>query len=174
MTEVSVGDGRLQRLTELAAETGRRCLSGNLKLATAESCTGGLISHLITEIAGSSAYYVGGVVAYSDELKRRILAVSEELLSSHGAVSAEVAAAMALGAQRILEVDVAVAVTGVAGPGGGTAEKPVGLTYVAVSDPAGIEVRRHLWQGTRTENKYASAAAAMELLLLRLPSLGPA
>ena len=101
-----------------------------LRLATAESCTGGLVAARLTSVPGSSASFVGGVVAYADEVKRSELDVPEALLAEHGAVSAEVAEAMAEGARRRLGADVAVAVTGVAGPGGGTPEKPVGLVYL--------------------------------------------
>jgi nicotinamide-nucleotide amidase len=105
------------------------------------------------------------VISYSNELKVRLLGVPEPTLGRHGAVSAQVAVAMADGARTRAGSDYAVAVTGVAGPGGGTGAKPVGLTYVAVAGPAGHEVRRHQWEGDRAANKEQSAAAALELLL---------
>jgi nicotinamide-nucleotide amidase len=153
---------------ELAAAVQSRCVRAGLSLATAESCTGGLIGHVLTEHPGSSAYYVGGVVSYADSVKESELGVSRVALQAHGAVSAQVAAAMAEGARRRFGTDLAVAVTGIAGPDGGSDAKPVGLTYVAVAGIAGAEVRRHLWHGDRAANKIHSAEAALGLLLERL------
>ncbi len=106
-------------------------------LATAESCTGGLIAHLITAIAGVSTYYQGGVVSYANTAKSELLGVSPHLIESHGAVSAEVAAAMAEGVRNRLSADIGISTTGVAGPGGGTPEKPVGLVYVGLATAHG-------------------------------------
>ncbi len=143
-------------------------------LATAESCTGGLVGHLVTQVPGSSAYYQGGVVSYADDAKERLLGVPHALLASHGAVSAEVAAAMAEGARTALDADAGVAVTGIAGPDGGTAEKPVGLTYVAVAGADGPpRVERHVWPYDRDGNKRASAAAALRLLVDALAASAP-
>jgi PncC family amidohydrolase len=155
-------------LVALAERLQARCLGRHLTVATAESCTGGLVAHSITQVPGSSGYYRGGFVAYANAAKIELVDVPEDVIAAHGAVSAQVAVAMAHGARMRLAVDLAIAVTGVAGPDGGTAEKPVGLTYVAVSDEAGAEVRRHTWTGDRTDNKRASARAALELLLERL------
>ena len=141
-------------------------------MATAESCTGGLVASAITDLSGSSAYFRGGFVAYANESKVALLDVSAELLATHGAVSAQVAKAMAMGARARLSTDLAVAVTGVAGPGGGSAAKPVGLTYVAVADADGVEVRRFSWTGDRLANKDSSARAALELLLTRAAARG--
>lgn len=149
------------------------CLERDIWVATAESCTGGLIAHLITDVPGSSGYFRGGVVSYADDAKRVLLDVEEELLAAHGAVSAQAARAMAVGIRGRLGVDVAVSVTGVAGPGGGSAAKPVGLAYVAVADSAGVDVRRFVWSGDRAANKQASARAALELLLARIETPGP-
>ena len=126
------------------------------------------MAHVITEVPGSSDYFTGGLVTYSNDLKTGLVDVPADVLEAHGAVSAQVARAMAEGARRRLAVDLAVAVTGVAGPDGGTAAKPVGLTYVAVADADGDDVRRHLWDSDRTGNKRLSAAAALDLLLARL------
>jgi PncC family amidohydrolase len=156
------------RLVALAERLYRTCVDRGLTVATAESCTGGLVAHAITEIAGSSSYFRGGFVTYADDVKRDQLGVAPELLAAHGAVSAQVARAMAEGARVRLGADLAVAVTGIAGPGGGNAEKPVGLTYVGVADDAGVDVRRHQWTGDRTANKRDSAVAALDLLLERL------
>jgi PncC family amidohydrolase len=150
----------VERLQEL-------CLDRGLTVATAESCTGGLVASAITDVSGSSLYYRGGIVAYANEAKLTLLDVPRELLEAHGAVSAQVARAMAVGARARLSVDLAVSVTGVAGPGGGSAPKPVGLTYVAVAHAMGVEVRRFSWGGDRLANKDASARAALEMLLSR-------
>jgi len=152
-------------LSTLAARLQDLALTRALTVASAESCTGGLIGHSLTAIAGSSDYYLGGVISYSNRLKSQLLGVSPEALERHGAVSAQVAVAMAEGARERLGADYALSVTGVAGPGGGTAAKPVGLTYVAAAGDDRHEVRRHLWDGDRTSNQEASAAAALELLL---------
>jgi len=142
-----------------------------LTLATAESCTGGLVAHRITNVPGSSAYFVGGIVAYANEAKEAVLGVQPATLAAHGAVSEETARELARGARQRLGADVAVAITGIAGPAGGTPDKPVGLTYVALSAP-GVDasapavelVERHVWTGGRLENKEASAEAALRLV----------
>jgi len=126
------------------------------------------VAHLITEIAGSSDYFTGGLVTYSNDLKTGLVDVPGDVLEAHGAVSAQVARAMAVGARQRLAVDLAVAVTGIAGPDGGTPAKPIGLTYVAVADAEGDDVRRHVWDSDRTGNKRLSAGAALDLLLARL------
>lgn len=163
----------LAELADLAVRLGERCRSLGLRVATVESCTGGLVGHLITEVPGSSAYFVGGFVTYSDALKRDVVGVPHDVLASHGAVSAQVAMAMATGGRERTGADLAVSVTGIAGPDGGTPPKPVGLTYVAVADRIGVSVRRHQWNGDRRENKRLSAIAALELLLERVDA-GPA
>ena len=158
------------RLVALAERLFTVCVDRGLTVATAESCTGGLVAHTITEIAGSSGYFLGGFVTYADDVKRDQLGVPAELLAAHGAVSAQVARAIAEGARARLGTSVGVSITGIAGPGGGSDEKPVGLTYVAVADETGADVRRHLWSGDRSANKRDSAAAALELLLERIGS----
>jgi nicotinamide-nucleotide amidase len=157
-------------LVELARRVGLLFRERGLQLATAESCTGGLVAHLITEVAGSSDYFVGAFVTYSNDVKIALADVPTDVLKAHGAVSADVARAMAEGTRRRLDVDVAVAVTGIAGPDGGTADKPVGLTYVAVADRDGSDVRRYVWNGDRSGNKRLSAAAALEFVLERAGS----
>ena len=152
-------------LVELAERLQARCVGQGLTLATAESCTGGLIAHVITEVPGSSAYLAGGIVAYSNAVKERELGVPADVLAAHGAVSAQVALAMADGARTRLGTDLGVAVTGVAGPDGGTAAKPVGLVYVAVAGAGEPVVRRFTWAGDRTGNKRDSARVALEMLL---------
>jgi PncC family amidohydrolase len=155
----------LAPLAGLAGRAGEALRKRSLTLATAESCTGGLIGHVLTEIPGSSDYYLGGLISYSDALKRAELGVDERVLEHHGAVSAQACVAMAEGARRRYGASVAIAVTGIAGPSGGSAAKPVGLTYVAVTDGNGHEVQRHQWSGDRHANKVASAGAALALLL---------
>lgn len=135
-------------------------------VCTAESCTGGLIAAWLTEIAGSSDYVLGGVVSYANTIKLALLGVGEETLRLHGAVSPETAAEMALGAQGRFGADLAVSVTGIAGPGGGTPDKPVGLTYIGLAGRGGIlTVERHVWPGDRRSVREASATRALELIL---------
>ena len=160
-------DDPLVPLVDLARRLQERCLAAGLTVAAAESCTGGLVTHVLTEVPGSSAYLLGGVVSYADRAKTELLGVDPDHLAAHGAVSAQVARAMANGARERFGADLGVAVTGIAGPDGGSDAKPVGLTYVAVADEAGVEVRRLLWAGERSANKRDSAGAALELLLAR-------
>ncbi len=148
----------------LETTIGKLLRARGLRLATAESCTGGLIGDRITNTAGSSDYFLGGIIAYANEIKQGVLGVSGAALEAHGAVSEPVALAMARGACRVLGADIALSVTGVAGPGGGTAAKPVGLTWIGLSAPDGTWAHKFIWDGTRTENKAASAQAALELL----------
>jgi nicotinamide-nucleotide amidase len=166
-------------LVALAQRLQARCLAAASTVATAESCTGGLVAHAITQVPGSSGYLVGGVVAYSDAVKVAQLGVPQAVLDAHGAVSAQVARAMAEGARSRFAVDLAVAVTGIAGPDGGTAAKPVGLTYLAVAGPTGTDVRRVVWAGDRGANKVSSAGLALEMLVAAAdagagPGAGPA
>jgi len=172
-----VADDPLDSIVALIARLHERSLARGVHLATVESCTGGLVGHLITETPGSSAYYVGGFVTYSDQLKRDLVGVPAEVLVAHGAVSAQTAIAMAVGGRARTGADLGAAVTGIAGPDGGSDQKPVGLTYVAVADGRGTEVRRHLWSGSRTDNKLASAEALLDLILERIdaaPATAPA
>jgi nicotinamide-nucleotide amidase len=144
------------------------CLERGVTLAVAESCTGGLVADAITDVAGSSGYFLGGSVSHSNQAKERLLGVPGDVLAAHGAVSAQTAMAMATGVRDQFGASVGASVTGIAGPDGGTAEKPVGLTYVAVAGPDGVDVRRHLWSGERIANKTSSAEAVLELLLERV------
>lgn len=162
-----------EQLVGLAERLQAVCLGRGLTVAVAESCTGGLVADAITDIPGSSGYFLGGVVSYADSAKEAVLGVPAEVLAAHGAVSAQVGRAMAEGARELLSADLAAAVTGVAGPDGGTEAKPVGLTYVAVADAQGADVRRFMWNGDRSANKGASAAAVLEILVEWASQAGP-
>jgi len=136
-------------------------------LVTAESCTGGLIGAMLTNLPGSSAWYLGGVVSYANELKTGLLGISAETLGIHGAVSRETAQAMAVGVREKTGADFSVAVTGIAGPAGGTPEKPVGLVYIGITAPPPTEpaVFEHHFEGTRSEIRTAAASAALQHVL---------
>jgi len=138
----------------------------NLKLVTAESCTGGLIAACLTELAGASHVLERGFVTYSNAAKTELLGVSEALITEHGAVSKEVASAMAQGALARSRADIAVAVTGIAGPGGGTAEKPVGLVFIAGARRGGaLRVERHTFPGDRGAIRSATVKAALDQVI---------
>jgi PncC family amidohydrolase len=124
-----------------------------------------LIGHLVTEIAGSSAYYRGGAIVYSNDLKQQLLDVPATTLATHGAVSEPTARAMAEGARARLHADVGLATTGIAGPGGGTPTKPVGLVFIAVATPTQLVAQRHLFNGDRASIKQQTARAALQLVL---------
>lgn len=148
-----------QRLNDLLAQQER------ISIATAESCTGGHIAGRITDIAGSSAYFHGGIVSYTNEAKAALLGVPEEILANPGAVSDACARAMAEGTRRRLNATLGVSTTGIAGPGGGTDRKPVGLVYIAIAGPGGTEVERHVFDGDRAAVMDAAATRALELLV---------
>jgi nicotinamide-nucleotide amidase len=158
-----------QELLCLAGDVLAAARTRGVKLATAESCTGGLIAGLLTEIAGSSDVFERGFVTYSNEAKQELLGVPPELLEEHGAVSHEVAFAMSVGALRHSLADYAIAVTGIAGPGGGSAQKPVGLVYIAISGPGAGSVTHHEFGDIgRSEVRLATMKAALELLMEQL------
>jgi PncC family amidohydrolase len=135
-----------------------------LRLAVAESCTGGLIGNWITNAAGSSTYFVGGVIAYAYEAKVRLLGVRWETLEKYGAVSRETALEMAHGARRALAADIGISVSGIAGPGGGMPDKPVGYTWIGLSAPGVEQAWSYVWDGDRVRNKELSAQQALRLL----------
>lgn len=143
---------------------GRMLVESGKTLALAESCTGGNIAHFMTSNAGSSVYFKGGVVAYSNEIKNKLLDVPTELLESFGAVSQEVAEAMALGAQKALNADYAVATTGIAGPDGGSDEKPVGTVWIAVAGPSGVTSKKYIFKHNRERNIIRTTHTALNLL----------
>lgn len=139
-----------------------------LTLAIAESCTGGLVSHRITNIPGSSKYFVGGIIAYAYSVKTSILGVPQATIKKRGAVSRETVLAMAKGARRVFGADVAVSITGIAGPAGGTKMKPVGLAYIAFDDGKKVLTKKVNFKGTRKQLKEKFARAALQFILLNL------
>ena len=156
-------------LLGLSRQVGAALNQGDLTVSTAESCTGGLILSALTDVAGSSTYVEGGLVTYSNEAKIKMLGLRETTLVEFGAVSAATAGEMACGVRSVFDTDYALSVTGIAGPGGGTGEKPVGLTYIGLAGREGlITVERHIWDGDRIANKMLSVDAALQLLLRQL------
>jgi PncC family amidohydrolase len=152
-------------LVALAERLQGICVGRGMTVATAESCTGGLIAEAITSVPGSSAYFLGGVVSYADAVKEAVLGVPNSVLAAHGAVSAQVALAMASGARERLRATLAVSATGIAGPDGGSDAKPVGLTYVGLAWAAGSDVRKFVFAGDRAANRDSAARAALEWLV---------
>ena len=148
----------------LALIIGRMLIKSSQTLAVAESCTGGNIAHFITSNSGSSAYFKGGVVAYSNEIKSKLLEVPSEMIDTYGAVSQQVAESMAIGAQKVLNADFSIATTGIAGPDGGTAEKPVGTVWIAVAGPSGVESEKFIFRHNRERNIIRSTQSALDLL----------
>ena len=146
----------------LAQQVGERLRRSGRSLAVAESCTGGLLGAALTDVPGSSTYFLGGVISYADQVKVEQLGVPEATLRQHGAVSEQVAAAMASGVQRLLRADVGVSITGVAGPDA-EGSKPVGLTFVGLAADA-LTTHRFQWTGDRWDNRRRSVIAALELL----------
>jgi len=135
-----------------------------LRLSVAESCTGGLIGHRITNVPGSSTYYMGSITAYAYEAKVRLLGVRWETLEKYGAVSKETVLEMAYGVRHALAADIGLSISGIAGPGGGTVDKPVGLTWIGLSARGVDEAWSHIWQGNRLQVKEQSAQQALRLL----------
>lgn len=134
-------------------------------LSVAESCTGGALGAAITDLPGASRFFAGGVIAYSNDVKERLLGVPAEMLREHGAVSERTVRSMAEGVRERLGTSVGVAITGIAGPDGGSMEKPVGLVYVAVATPEDVRVARQVWSGDRSAIREAAVRAALELTL---------
>ena len=148
----------------LEARIGLLLQQSGLKLAVAESCTGGLVCDRITNVPGSSAYFVGGVVAYAYEAKLKLLGIPWDTFRAHGAVDRETVLAMARGVRYALQTDLGLSVSGIAGPAGGMPGKPVGLTWIGLSAPDGEWARVFIWAGDRLQNKASSAQAALRLL----------
>jgi len=165
MSEIIIPENE-EALIPLARRVGEALQRSELAAAFAESCTGGLVGHLMTEIPGSSAWFVGSAGVYSNAAKKRLLGVDEAVLERDGAVSYAAAKQMAQGALRLYDVDVAVAITGIAGPNGGTLEKPVGLVHFHLSAADGTERKESIvWPADRRGNKLLSAQMALEMLL---------
>jgi PncC family amidohydrolase len=154
-------------LVALAERLQGICLGRGFTVCAAESCTGGLLAEVITDVPGSSGYFLGSIVSYVDTAKVELLGVRRELLAAHGAVSAQVARAMAAAARERFGADLAVSITGIAGPGGGSPAKPVGLTYIGLADADGVGVRRYAWAGDRATNRESSGRAALAWLIQR-------
>ena len=151
--------------SSLEIELGRLLRLRGWKLSTAESCTGGLIADRLTDVPGSSEYFLGGFVSYAYEAKVASLGVSWDTLHAHGAVSRETVLEMAHGARRALSADIAISVSGIAGPGGGLPEKPVGTTWIGLVAHEHEQARVFYWTGNRRENKERSAEAALKMLI---------
>lgn len=154
-----------EREDQLAARLGAALRAAGKTVACAESCTGGLVTSRLTDIPGSSDYVMGSVVSYTNDIKERLVGVRHETLAAHGAVSPETAREMADGIRRVIRTDLGLGITGIAGPGGGTAAKPVGLVYIAVSSEKGTRVTENHFSGTRTEVKQQTSDAALALAL---------
>jgi PncC family amidohydrolase len=149
----------------LEAQVGELLRQRGMRLAVAESCTGGLLGHHLTNIPGSSTYFVGGLITYAYEAKVKLLGVRWETLERYGAVSKEIALEMARGVRELLAADIGLAVTGIAGPGGGTPDKPIGLTWIGLSSRDFDEAWRFVWEGDRLSNKKQSVEAGLKLLI---------
>jgi len=137
----------------------------NLTVATAESCTGGLLAHLLTNISGSSEYFERGVITYSNKSKMELLGIPQETIKEYGAVSKQTAKAMAIEIKEQANVDIGISTTGIAGPTGGTKEKPVGLAYIGIATSKKTEVKRFLFSKDRLQNKEKTCYKALEFLL---------
>ncbi|MFW5486910.1 MAG: CinA family protein [Desulfovibrio sp.] len=155
----------MKTIQDTVAALGERLLQKKWLLATAESCTGGLIGHCLTNASGSSGWFAGGIISYSNEIKMRLLGVAPETLASQGAVSEETVQAMVSGARTVFTCQAAVAVSGIAGPTGGTPDKPVGTVWMAASVPGAQATELHHFSGDRDAVKMQTAQAALELLL---------
>ena len=158
-------------MARLEKEIGDIVRQKGLTLGLVESATGGLVSHLITNVPGSSDYYKGSITAYSNETKVKVVGVKEGTINEYGAVSHQVAEEMAQGGRKVLAVDICLADTGIAGPSGATPGKPVGLFYIGLSHQAGTYSQEHHFQGDREQNKKAAAEAALAWLKEYLISL---
>lgn len=160
-------------LRDLALRLGRTLKDKGWMLAAAESCTGGLVSSLITDIPGASAWFAGAVVSYTNAAKRNILGVPQSVLEERGAVSRETVLAMARGARGIFQADVGLAVSGIAGPEGGTPQKPVGTVWMAWDGPFGQEAKRYRFSGDRLDIKGKTALTALEMLFTLIGQARP-
>ena len=155
----------LQVMRDLSVAAGKAILEREATISCAESCTGGLLSSLLTDVAGSSAYVQGSVVAYANEVKEKLLGVRHETLEKYGAVSEQTAREMARGVAKLMGTDIGVGITGIAGPGGGSEEKPVGRVYIAICGSQGEQVRANDFQGEREDVKLQTVSTALRMLV---------
>ena len=163
-----MSNGQFHDVLPLVRTMAEACDRLGLTLGVAESCTGGSLAATITELPGVSSFFLGGIVSYSNEVKKDLLGVPDRMLEEFGAVSEQVARAMAEGVRARLGTDLGVGITGVAGPGGGTIAKPVGLVFIAASTPKWTVARRDRWPGNRVNVRAASVRAALEMLIQEL------
>ena len=157
----SLDTSMLEDFHKVALETG-------ITIGTTESCTGGLVGKILTDLGGSSGYYQGGIISYANAVKEQVLGVSSETLATYGAVSEETAKEMVEGVFRVLRTDYAIATTGIAGPGGGSQEKPVGLVYIGIGTPRGITVHKEIFIGDRTSIRKSVAERAIQYVYKEL------
>jgi PncC family amidohydrolase len=155
----------MNSVEDLSRAAGKFLIEHNLKLSVAESCTGGLLGASLTDIAGSSAYFRGGVIAYDNQIKNQLLGVEKQTLDSYGAVSDQTVIAMAKGVCKLFNTECAISVSGIAGPDGGTAQKPVGLVYIGIAVCERVESIRHIFSGNRQQIRFQSVQASLELFL---------
>ena len=158
-------------LINLSTEIGKILREYHLSVAAAESCTGGLLSHILTGVSGSSEYFMGGIVAYSNRIKADILGVQPETLNHYGAVSSQTAAEMAKGIRKLFLTDIGLSTTGIAGPTGGTIEKPVGLVWIGISTCLSTKTEKYLFNGNRNQVKTSTVSHVLSNLLKNLQEL---
>lgn len=165
MSDYYMAIKNMQIMRDMSEAVGKSLLEREATIACAESCTGGLLSSLLTDVEGSSGYVQGGVVAYSNDVKEKLLQVRHETLEKYGAVSEQTAREMARGIAKLLGTDLGVGITGIAGPGGGSEEKPVGRVYIAVCGSHGEQVRANDFQGDREDVKLQTVSTALRMLV---------
>ncbi|MGD9379790.1 MAG: CinA family protein [candidate division WOR-3 bacterium] len=151
-------------LERLIQQIARLLKARKLTISVCESCTGGMLGAALTRVSGSSEYFLGGIIAYADAVKKKVVGVKARVLGRYGAVSAESACEMARGVQQRLQSDISVAVTGIAGPTGGSVEKPIGTVFIAIARDKGVRVRRFRFKGTRERIRRSACLRALELL----------
>jgi nicotinamide-nucleotide amidase len=152
-------------IANLVVTVGQTLKAQGRMLAAAESCTGGMLLSRLIDVSGCSAYIAGGIVSYSNAVKEQQVGVKHETLVAYGAVSEQTAREMAEGIRSVLNADIGVGITGIAGPDGGTPDKPVGLTYIGVATAQGTQVARHVWEADRQGNRELSVVVALEMVL---------
>lgn len=163
----------LNTIEELSTTIGKFLIKHNMKLSVAESCTGGLLGASLTDIAGSSAYFRGGVIAYDNQIKHQLLDVEEPVLDRYGAVSKQTVIAMAKGVCKLFNTECAISVSGIAGPGGGTVQKPVGLVFIGIAICDKLESIRYIFSGNRQQVRLQTVQASLEQFLRMADQLDP-